>query len=96
MAADSAFYASLRCVVAGQVYTHRREIVSPLHLRLEQRFEGPQGCRWIAENELDRLALGKRDQRLRELIKGAGSLPLQSPAASSLLALIRDDANRVG
>ena len=72
-----------------QVYTHRREFVKPLHLRLEKRFEAPQGCRWIAGKELHQLGLGKRDQRLRELIKGAGMVPLHGPKTSSLLALIR-------
>lgn len=78
-----------------QVYTHRREIVSPLHLRLEKRFEGLKGFRWIARDELDQLALGKRDQRLRELIKGAGIVPLQGPTATSLLIQIKGDANPV-
>ncbi len=78
-----------------QVYTHRREIVSPLHLRLENRFEVPKGYRWIAGNELDQLALGKRDQRLRDLIKGAGTAPLHGPAVTSLLIHIKGDANLV-
>ena len=79
-----------------QVYTHRREIVSPLHLRLEKRFEVPKDCRWIPGNELDQLALGKRDQHLRELIKGAGTVPLHGPTATSLLTQIKGDANHVG
>lgn len=79
-----------------QVYTHRREIVSPLHLRLEKRFEAPKDCRWIPGNELDQLALGKRDQHLRELIKGAGTVPLHGPTATSLLTQIKGDANHVG
>jgi A/G-specific adenine glycosylase len=76
-----------------QVYTHRREAVCPLHLRLEDCFEAPNGCRWIAGNELDQLALGKRDQRLRELIKSPGTVPLNGPTTTSLLAHIKGDAN---
>lgn len=79
-----------------QVYTHRREIVSPVHLRLERRFEEPQDCRWIAGDELDRLALGKRDQRLRELIKGPGTVPLHGHEAANLLAKIIGGAAPVG
>ncbi len=78
-----------------QVYTHRREFVSPLHLRLEKRFEVPKGCLWVAGNGLDQLALGKRDQQLRELIKGAGVVPMNAPAAASLLNHIKRDANPV-
>ena len=78
-----------------QVYTHRREIVNPLHLRMEKRFNAPMGCRWIAGTELAELALGKRDQRLRELIKGSGTAPLHGPAGTSLLMHIRSDANHV-
>ncbi len=78
-----------------QVYTHRREVVSPLHLRLEQRFEAPGGCRWIAAEDMARLALGKRDQRLRDLSKETGMAPLNDPPVASLLALIKHGANPV-
>jgi len=78
-----------------QVYTHRRETVSPLHLRLEKRFDEPRGCRWMAKGELEQLALGKRDQRLRDLIKEAGSALLGAPSAMSLLANIRGGADPV-
>ncbi len=73
-----------------QIYTHRREIVSPLRLSVEKRFESPDHCRWIPGDELDRLALGKRDQRLRELLKGPGTVPLQGPSAASLLSQLRN------
>ena len=99
MAADANLpYASSElCEWPGwiQVYTHRREIVSPLHLRLVMRFDAPEGCRWIAGIELDQLALGKRDLRLRELIKGIGTVPLHGPTATTLLTQIKGDAARV-
>ncbi|MBL0313205.1 MAG: NUDIX domain-containing protein [Holophagaceae bacterium] len=79
-----------------QIYTHRRELVNPFHLRLEQRFESPGGCHWIPGNELNQLALGKRDQRLRELITTTGTTPLHGPAATSLLSHIKRDAIHVG
>lgn len=80
-----------------QIYTHRREIVSPLLLRLGTRFEAPAGCRWIGGSELDRLALGKRDQRLRELLKEPGAIPWPGPPAFHLLArigMVKGDAVR--
>ncbi|MDE3246724.1 MAG: hypothetical protein KGN80_11600, partial [Acidobacteriota bacterium] len=63
------------------------------HLRLPQRFLPPKGCSWIPGDELDQLALGKRDQRLRELLKGAGTVPLRGPSASRLLEHLRRDAD---
>ncbi len=78
-----------------QVYTHRREFVSPLHLRMEKRFQASNDYRWIHENELDQLALGKRDQHLRELIKDEGSPLLQGPSPRALLIQLRGDANHV-
>lgn len=100
LAADSTLtYASHElCTWPGwtQVYTHRRELVSPFHLRLAQRFLPPEGCRWVPGDELDNLALGKRDQRLRELLKGTGTMPLQGPSASWLLDHLRRDANPAG
>ena len=79
----------------AQIYTHRREIVSPLHLRLDKLFNSPIWCRWIAEIELDDLALGKRDQRLRGLVMGSGTAPLHGPTGTNLLAHIRGDADHV-
>lgn len=99
-AADSSFpYASEELYAWPgwtQIYTHRRESVSPAHVRLEQRFEAPGGCRWIPSMELEHLALGKRDQRLRELIKGAGNRPLQGPSAACLLSHIKRGASPAG
>lgn len=77
-----------------QIYTHRRESVSPLHLKIMKRFEAPEGCRWIAGTAVDALAFGKRDRRLMELLKGPGSAPLQGPDPLQIIGLIRGDAGR--
>ena len=69
-----------------QVYTHRRETISPLHLRLPSRFDAP-GLRWVPAQELHALALGRRDGRLRELLKSEGQPPLGLP--SEVLGLLR-------
>jgi A/G-specific adenine glycosylase len=69
-----------------QVYTHRREQVSPLHLRLGTRFEATEGLRWVSLADVGTLPLGKRDQRLRDLLATPGQPPLEAP---DLAALIR-------
>jgi A/G-specific adenine glycosylase len=68
-----------------QVYTHRREAVSPLHLRLEQRFSPAEGLRWVPRAELKALPLGKRDQRLRDLLATPGQCPLEAPDPAELI-----------
>lgn len=62
-----------------QVYTHRREAVRPLKLRIAKRFPAPGGMAWIEAADLDGLALGRRDAKLRDLIKGPGAPPLATP-----------------
>ena len=61
-----------------QVYTHRREAVSPLHIKLPERFEAPDH-RWVPAPELGALPLGRRDGRLRDLLKTEGQTPLDLP-----------------
>ncbi len=68
-----------------QVYTHRREAVSPLHLHLEARFTPPDGFRWVPWTELCGLPLGKRDQRLRDLLGTPGQVPLEAPEPVALI-----------
>ncbi|WP_243287859.1 A/G-specific adenine glycosylase [Geothrix terrae] len=68
-----------------QVYTHRREAVSPLYLRLEARFEAAEGLRWVPVGDLSRLPLGKRDQRLRDLLAIPGQAPLEAPDPTLLI-----------
>ena len=69
-----------------QVYTHRREAVTPLHLALPRGFPPAGGLRWVPRAELSALPLGKRDQRLRDLLATPGSVPSQGPAVAALLA----------
>jgi A/G-specific adenine glycosylase len=68
-----------------QVYTHRRESVSPLHLRLDRRFQAAEGLRWIPIGELPALPLGKRDQRLRDLLSTPGQRPMEAPEPAALI-----------
>ncbi|WP_306591754.1 A/G-specific adenine glycosylase [Geothrix sp. 21YS21S-4] len=68
-----------------QVYTHRREAVSPLHLRAKNCFAPGPGLRWIAAADLSALALGKRDQRLRDLLTASGQTPLEAPEVAALI-----------
>lgn len=68
-----------------QVYTHRREAVSPLHLVLAERFTPAAGKRWMPRAELYGLPLGKRDQRLRDLLGTAGQVPLEAPDLQVLI-----------
>jgi A/G-specific adenine glycosylase len=74
-----------------QVYTHRREAVSPLHLNLDRRFSPAEGLRWMPCAELGALPLGKRDQRLRDLLPTPGQCPLEAPEPAELIkALTRN------
>jgi len=68
-----------------QVYTHRREAVSPLHIHLESRFSPADGLRWVPRAELRGLPLGKRDQRLRDLLDTPGQVPLEAPDPEVLI-----------
>jgi len=53
-----------------QVYSHRREQVTPLFMELERAFPAQENQRWVSAEELQALPMGKRDQRLRELVLG--------------------------
>jgi A/G-specific adenine glycosylase len=56
-----------------QVYTHRRETIHPVALRLPAQTEAPAGLRWIPAADLGALPMGRRDQRLRQLLEEASS-----------------------
>ncbi|HZU53059.1 MAG TPA: hypothetical protein VFF77_04130 [Holophagaceae bacterium] len=75
-----------------QVYTHRRESVSPLRLKLGKPFQAPSGMAWIEAADLDGLALGRRDAKLRDLLKRPGTPPLAVPPG--LLDLLREADSR--
>ena len=68
-----------------QVYTHRREAVNPLHIGLATRFPPAEGLHWVSRVELQGLPLGKRDQRLRDLLDGPGQTPLETPDLAGLI-----------
>ena len=68
-----------------QVYTHRREAVSPLHIRLGARFEAAEGLRWVPAADLFTLPLGRRDQRLRDLLGTPGQTPRSAPDPAALV-----------
>jgi A/G-specific adenine glycosylase len=68
-----------------QVYTHRREAVSPLHIQLMSRFPPAAGLRWVPRTEIHGLPLGKRDQRLRDLLDTPGQAPLEAPDPQLLI-----------
>ena len=79
--------ASAVCAWPGwtQVYTHRRERVSPLQLVLEQRFEPAADLAWVPVAQLPALPLGRRDQRLRNLLGTPAQPLLAAPGAEDLL-----------
>ncbi len=68
-----------------QVYTHRREAVSPVHLRLQARFLPREGLTWVPRSDLRGLPMGKRDQRLRNLLETPGQAPLAAPDPERLI-----------
>ena len=71
-----------------QVYSHRREHVLPVSLQLARPVEAPQGLRWVTDQELAALPLGRRDQRLRGLLGQPGSGSLLEPPIERLLTRI--------
>lgn len=70
-----------------QVYTHRREEVHPLRGHLPERLDTTEAC-WISAGELDGLPMGRRDDRMRQLL----SSTKQEPALpeSEARALLRE------
>ena len=73
-----------------QLYTHRRERVSPLRLRIKKRFKAPSGMAWVETADLPALPLGRRDGKLRGLLERPGTPPLEVPPG--LLHFLRESA----
>jgi A/G-specific adenine glycosylase len=73
-----------------QVYTHRREAVSPVHLRLTTRFQPGEDLRWVPCSELRALPLGKRDQRLRDLLTTPSQVPPVAPDPAALINILSE------
>ena len=72
-----------------QVYTHLRQTVHPLALRLDAPRAAPEGLSWVGEGALAALPMGKRDQRLREhLARPASFLPLGAEDWAAALAVL--------
>lgn len=73
-----------------QTYTHRRERIQPLQVTFPTRFAPAPDLHWVPQARLTALPLGKRDQRLRELLGTAGmsqgSVPVPPEAAFWLRA----------
>ncbi|WP_005037092.1 A/G-specific adenine glycosylase [Holophaga foetida] len=55
-----------------QVYSHRREQVTPLLLEVEEPFPPTENQCWVSAQELRALPMGRRDQRLRDLVLQSG------------------------
>lgn len=68
-----------------QVYTHRREAVTPLRVRIPAAFAPGSGFQWVAEPALEALPMGRRDQRLRTLLATPGQPSREGPDLRAIL-----------
>lgn len=73
-----------------QVYSHRRERVRPLALTLETPFPAPQDMTWIDSAQLTTIPMGRRDQRLRDLLSAPTLLIEEAPPVAGLLRRLRN------
>jgi A/G-specific adenine glycosylase len=72
-----------------QVYTHLRQTIHPLALRLEAAPPAPEGLVWVPAGDLAALPMGRRDQRLREHLGQPGSfLPWTAEDWRAALAVL--------
>jgi A/G-specific adenine glycosylase len=71
-----------------QSYTHRRETVTPLHVHLAERIMPAEGLCWVHRETLAGLPLGKRDQRLRDLLETPGQASLEAPDPQMLMGAL--------
>jgi A/G-specific adenine glycosylase len=72
-----------------QVYSHLRQTVHPLALRLDTTPAAPPGLVWVPDRDLAGLPMGRRDQRLRAQLGQPAPLPLDEDgwaAAGKVLA----------
>jgi len=72
-----------------QVYTHRREEIHPLALSLETPFLAPATMTWIDSAQLAAIPMGRRDQRLRDLLSAPPLLAKEAPPVAGLLRLLQ-------
>jgi len=78
----------------SQLYSHRKERVTPIAIGLPGLFPAPPGCAWIPGDSLSTLPLGKRDQRLRALLGQEADRDAQSIPVAQLLCQVRKDTSR--
>lgn len=72
-----------------QVYTHLRQTVHPLAVALETAPAAPPGLAWVPASDLAGPPMGKRDQRLRDLLgRPAGFLPLTAEEWDAVRAVL--------
>jgi A/G-specific adenine glycosylase len=76
-----------------QTYSHRRERVFPVALHLDHPKSSTPEWVWVEAGKLQGLPMGKRDQRLRDLLASpSGESALSIPLAPILHALCPDGA----
>jgi A/G-specific adenine glycosylase len=73
-----------------QVYSHLRQAVHPLALRLETAPAAPPGLAWVPDRDLAGLPMGRRDQRLRDLLGQPSLLPLDAAGLAAARAVLGD------
>ena len=72
-----------------QLYSHRRETVHPLTLRLQRVTAAPSGLRWVTAEALAALPMGRRDQRLRQhLLEATGPGYLEGEELAAAWAIL--------
>lgn len=52
-----------------QVYTHRRERITPLRVNTETSVSAPNGLQWVSAEALASLPMGRRDRRMADLLQ---------------------------
>lgn len=71
-----------------QVYSHRKEGVEPIAIEIEERFDIP-GTSWLPSEALTLLPMGKRDQKMRNLLaKPPDNVAAETIPASELIQRI--------
>jgi A/G-specific adenine glycosylase len=77
-----------------QAYSHLRQSVHPLGVRLDTVPAAPEGLAWVPDRDLAGLPMGRRDQRLRELLaRPAAMLPLDEEAWRAVQAVLAGAAD---
>jgi A/G-specific adenine glycosylase len=72
-----------------QEYSHRREHIHPLALQFEAPFPAPKDLIWLDASELEAIPMGRRDQRLQELLRTPPAVCDEAPPLAGLLRLLQ-------